>query len=107
MTLPPLRCLPLVVVLALGACALPATYRKCGFAGCPGDAEINAQVRTLLFAQPELASAELGVQTLDRVVYLRGLVDTDLERLRVVARVRAMPAVREVVDGIAVRNFVR
>jgi osmotically-inducible protein OsmY len=93
--------------LCLAACSLSTTYGKCGFSGCPGDAEIGAHVRALLYARPELASADLAVQALDHVVYLRGLVDTDLQRAEVVARVRALPGVRDVVDGIAVRNHTR
>jgi len=63
--------------------ALPgcAAFTKCGFSGCPGDAEITAQVRAL-FAQHSVLEPPnlLEVQTLDHVVYLNGVVDTDLER---------------------------
>src|SRR5208282_6540173 len=40
--------LALVVTLgsALSGCALYNTYEKCGFRGCPGDAELTAEVRS-------------------------------------------------------------
>jgi|SRR5271170_5292053 len=58
-----------------------AAYRKCGTDGCPGDAEITARVQALFKLHPELEPPNLlDVQTLDHVVYLYGLVDTDFER---------------------------
>ena len=75
-----LYALALAVVLT-GALPGCATFRKCGFAGCPGDAEITAQVRALFDQHPALEPPnQLEVQTLDHIVYLSGVVDTDLER---------------------------
>jgi osmotically-inducible protein OsmY len=63
---------------ALSACAV---YRKCGFAGCPGDAKITASVQELFDRHPALEPPNLlTVRTLDHVVYLTGVVDTDFER---------------------------
>jgi osmotically-inducible protein OsmY len=68
----------LVLAGALPGCA---AYKKCGFGGCPGDAEITAEVRALFDQHPILQAPNLvEVQTLDHVVYLNGLVDTDLQR---------------------------
>ncbi len=54
---------------------------KCGISGCTGDAQITSDVRALFSQHPELEPPNLlYVQTLDHVVYLRGVVDTDLER---------------------------
>lgn len=55
-----------------------ATFEKCGFKGCPGDAEITAEVKALFGQHPELGTS-ISVQTLDHVVYLYGLVDTPLD----------------------------
>jgi osmotically-inducible protein OsmY len=67
------------VILAGNLCAC-AVYRKCGFSGCPDDARISADVRALFKQYPELAPPNLVyVQTLDRVVYLTGQVNTDPE----------------------------
>jgi len=57
-----------------------ATYKKCGFGGCAGDAQITANVETLFKQHPELAANSIQVQTLDQVVYLDGFVATGLER---------------------------
>ncbi len=57
-----------------------AVYRKCGSAGCPGDAEVTTAVRDLLGQYPTLASGSVDVHTWDHVVYLYGLVNTDMER---------------------------
>jgi osmotically-inducible protein OsmY len=68
-----LTCLP--------GCAVYETYEKCGFAGCPDDQRITRDVRALFTQHPALEPPNLiEVHTLNHVVYLNGLVDTDLER---------------------------
>ena len=103
----PLHVLALALILAsvLPACS---TYRKCGLSGCPGDAEITAQVQAL-FDQHNVLGAPnaIGIQTLDHVVYLSGLVDTGQERAIAEAVARSAPGVTRVVNSIAVRNDVR
>jgi osmotically-inducible protein OsmY len=80
-----------------------ATYRKCGFDGCPGDAEISAKVRTLFEQHPELEPPNLlDVQTLDRVVYLYGVVDTDFQRLMAESVALQAPGVTRVVNSIGI-----
>jgi osmotically-inducible protein OsmY len=65
-------------IVLIGGCA---AYRKCGLGGCPGDAEITANVRAMFKEHPALEPPNLlTVQTFNHVVYLYGLVDTDLER---------------------------
>src|ERR1035438_6549721 len=39
-------------VMLTGALPACAAYRKCGFAGCPGDAKITAEVRALIAHYP-------------------------------------------------------
>jgi osmotically-inducible protein OsmY len=76
------------------------TFRKCGFSGCAGDADITAQVRALL-AQHALQPPNLiQVQTLDRVVYLSGLVNSDTERLTAQSVALEAPGVSKVVNSI-------
>jgi osmotically-inducible protein OsmY len=92
--------LALAVVLA-GVLPGCATFRKCGFAGCPGDAEITAQVRALFDQHPALEPPNLlEVQTLDHVVYLSGVVDTDLERQMAESVAHEAKGVKKVVDSI-------
>ena len=67
----------MILLSAIPRCAV---YRKCGPGGCPGDAEITAGVRELLGQYPTLASNAVDVHTWDHVVYLYGLVNTDMER---------------------------
>jgi len=70
----------LAIVLSAVLCGC-AVYRKCGLQGCPGDAAITAEVKTLFSRHPALEPPNLlTVRTLDHVVYLNGIVDTDLER---------------------------
>ena len=87
---------------ALPACAV---YEKCGFAGCPGDAQITADVRALLDQHPGAAApGAVSVQTLDGVVYLYGVVDTDLMRQEVQEIAMQAPHVKKVVNSIGVMN---
>jgi len=85
----------------LSACA---TYRKCGLTGCEGDARITASVETRLRENRAIEEWGIRVQTLDRVVYLYGLVDTSLERSIIEATVLEVPGVARVVDSIAIRG---
>jgi osmotically-inducible protein OsmY len=87
--------------LSLGGCAAVDTWRKCG-AGCPGDAEMSAEVRARLAEYPELlAPNHVYVSTLDRVVYLSGQVATDLQRETAAMVARQTPGVPRVVDMIS------
>ena len=98
----PKRLPALALILGLTA-ALPgcAAYTKCGFGGCPGDAQITSQVRSLLGQHPALEPPNLlEVHTLDRVVYLSGVVDTDLERQMAESVAREAKGVKKVVNSI-------
>ena len=86
----------------LGACA---TYRQCGFAGCPGDANITAVVRSRITQYPSLeAPNSVRVETFDHVVYLYGLVVSGLESDAAEAIAHHQPGVIRVVNSIAERN---
>jgi osmotically-inducible protein OsmY len=96
--------------LALAAClacalAACAPFEKCGFAGCPGDVQITADVRALFDRHPELGpSGLLSVQTLDGVVYLYGVVDTDLVREEAESIASQARGVKKVVNSLGVTN---
>jgi osmotically-inducible protein OsmY len=80
-----------------------AAYRKCGFAGCLGDAGIASQVRTRLDQHPVLQPPNsISVQTLSGVVYLYGLVDTVFERELAGAVALETPGVARVVNSIGI-----
>jgi len=95
-----LTCLP--------GCAVYETYEKCGFAGCPGDQRITHDVRALFTQHPELEPPNLiEVKTLDHVVYLNGLVDTDLQRLMAESVAAEAPGVARVVNSIGMSGGAR
>ena len=92
--------LGLVIAGALSGCA---TFAKCGLKGCPGDAQITADVKAQFDKHPELGTS-IDVQTLDHVVYLYGLVDTPLESEIAKSVALEAPGVTRVVSSIADRN---
>jgi osmotically-inducible protein OsmY len=80
-----------------------ATNPKCGSDGCQGDAKITAAVQALFDTYPVLEPPNLlTVQTADRVVFLNGLVATDLQRDMAETVALRAPGVAMVVNGIAV-----
>ena len=95
-----------LLAAALTACATVDTYRKCGLAGCPGDAGITASVEDLLRENRAIESWGIRVQTLDRVVYLYGIVDTGLERNIIESTALEVPGVVRVVNSIGIRGSV-
>lgn len=89
-----------VLILAVGPSAC-AAYRKCGFNGCPGDAHITAEVTARLNHYAELEPPNLVyVQTLNRVVYLTGQVNTEPERDLAQTVARQVSGVTRVVNSI-------
>jgi osmotically-inducible protein OsmY len=102
-------CIALLAVLvlssALSACA---AYQKCGLCGCPGDATITAGVQAAFEKHPELEPPNLlNVQTIDRVVYLYGLVDTDYQRQMAETVARQALGVTKVINSIGLSGNAR
>jgi osmotically-inducible protein OsmY len=96
-----LAALTAVLAATLAGCAAYRIYAKCGYGGCPGDASISAEVRAQLNQHPALGPPNLiYVHTLNRVVYLSGQVDTDLQRATAESIARATPGAANVVDII-------
>lgn len=94
-----------LLIGALPGCAAFSAYSKCGFGGCPGDATITAEVRDLFGQHPVLKPPNLlYVQTVDHVVYLSGIVNSDLERQTAESVARQAPGVAQIVDSIGVSN---
>jgi osmotically-inducible protein OsmY len=100
-------------VVAIGAvliglncgCAISDGYRRCGLSGCPGDARISSDVRAQLSRYPSLESSNsIHVQTLDRVVFLTGQVDTNDERNLAESVVTEVAGVAGLVDTISLIN---
>jgi osmotically-inducible protein OsmY len=88
----------LTVSGALSACA---AYEKCGFGGCPGDAQLAATVRAAFEEHAELEPPNLlTVQSVNHVVYLYGLVDTDFQRQMAESVAHQAPGVTKVINSI-------
>lgn len=90
-------------LLVSGALLGCAPFKKYGFEECPGDATIASAVEARLSRHPVLEPPNLlRVQTHDRVVYLYGLLDTDLERELAESVALETPGVRRVVNSIGI-----
>ena len=95
-----MRLLATAVILT-GVLSGCSTYRSCGFSGCPGDAQITADIEALIRQHPAIeAPNSVRVSTIDHVVYLYGQVDTELQRATAESLAREVAGVRRVVDSI-------
>jgi hypothetical protein len=93
----------IIVLLSPGLLAGCAAERKCGWGGCPGDAQIAANVKTQLNRHSDLLGVStINVQTLDHVVYLSGEVSDGLMKDTAESIARNVPGVTRVEDSIAV-----
>jgi osmotically-inducible protein OsmY len=92
----------LVLPELLAGCAVE---RKCGLDGCPGDAQITANVQTQLNRHPDLEGINsINVHTLDHVVYLSGEVSAGLMKESAETIARTTPGVTRVENDIAVTH---
>ena len=94
-----------VLAISLEGCA---AYRKCGFSGCPGDAQVTAAVQAAYADHAELQPPNLlTIQTVDGVVYLYGLVDTDYQRQMAETVALRAPGVKRVINSIGLAGNTR
>jgi len=86
------------------ASALPVrpTYANCGFAGCPGDSAITADVQASFDQHPILNL--LHVKTLNGVVYLSGTVSSGLHSEIAESVAHHVNGVTRVVNSISVSH---
>lgn len=88
--------------VALSGCA---SLRGCGAADCGSDRRITADVEQLIDRTPALmGSVPITVQTNNGVVYLNGLVETDLERYMAENTAREAPNIAMVINDVAVQE---
>jgi osmotically-inducible protein OsmY len=92
----------LLLASTLSACAVYHTYEKCGFSGCPGDAQITAEIQSQINHRGDLESTAITVQTLDHTVYLYGVVSSGLEISDTESIARSVPGVRQVINSMAI-----
>ena len=71
------------------------------------DARISGDVRDAIFHHAEFAGDDISVQTHDGVVYLHGVVDTNVERDAAENLAKATPGVKRVVNALELRNVIR
>jgi osmotically-inducible protein OsmY len=91
----------LVLAVLLAASSGCTAYQKCGTGGCPGDAEITAAVQAAYAQHAELQPPNtITVHTINHVVYLYGLVATDLQRQTAESIAKEVPNVAKVVNSI-------
>jgi osmotically-inducible protein OsmY len=94
----------LMLTGALSGCAVYNRYEKCGFYGCPGDAQITADIRARFRQRSDLEPNAITVQTLDRMVYLYGVVSSSLEIDTAESIARKVPGVQGVVNSVVAQT---
>jgi len=95
-----------LVLFVVGPLTGCAAYRECGLHGCAGDLDITSSVRALFRQHAVLEAPTLiNVQTLNHVVYLYGMVDTDLQRRLAESIALTVPGVVKVVNAIGLTNI--
>jgi osmotically-inducible protein OsmY len=102
-----LYALTLVWLLAAGLQGC-ASFGKCDPESCTGDRKITADVYAMIKEHREFgAPGTIRVQTINGVVYLNGLVETDFERRSAESLVMQVANVKDVVNSLDVRNSAR
>jgi osmotically-inducible protein OsmY len=83
-------------------------FGKCDPENCTGDKKITADVNAIFKEHREFgAPGTIRVQTINGVVYLNGVVDTDFQRRSAESLVMQVASVKDVVNSIEVRNSAR
>lgn len=82
-----------------------AVFEKCSPQNCATDAKITADVSDMLGQHAEFGPpGTIRVQTINGVVYLNGLVNSDMERQSAEALVLRIPDVKDVVNSLSPRS---
>jgi osmotically-inducible protein OsmY len=93
--------LVILLAAALSGCAV---FQKCSPENCAADAKITSEVNDMLAQHTEFgAPGTIRVQTINGVVYLNGLVNSDMERQSAESFVLQIPNVKDVVNSLAPR----
>ena len=71
------------------------------------DAQITEELRTDIFHSAELAGADISVQARDGIVYIRGLVDTVIQKDALESMARSVAGVKGVVNSVELRSSSR
>src|SRR5450432_2156839 len=88
--------LVMIFAVTLSGCAV---FKGCSPENCATDAKTTADVGDMLGRHAEFGPpGTIHVQTINGVVYLNGLVNTDMERQSAEALVIKIPNVKDVVN---------
>ena len=97
--------LVMTLAAALSGCAV---FEKCSPENCATDAKITADVGDMLGQHAEFGPpGTIQVQTINGVVYLNGLVNSDMERQNAETLVMRIPNVKDVVNSLSSRSNAR
>jgi len=92
----------LALLSTLAGCA---SLAPCGLKGCADDRDISARVQALFDQSPTLeAPNQVTVQTVNHVVYLRGIVDTPYQRQLAQSLAEQADAGGRVINMIGLNN---
>jgi osmotically-inducible protein OsmY len=94
----------IVLTHLLAGCNAYHVYRKCGLEGCAGDAQVESQVKAALRESLALDLSEIHVQSLDHVVYLYGLADTEFQRSVIESVTSRASGGARIVNSIAIKG---
>lgn len=98
--------LPTLMLAALAGCA--SAGGTCTDPSCAHDAELRERVEAAVFADAALrAPNRVDVRVRNGVVYLSGMVSTDLQRSDAESHARSAQGVNRLVNNIAVQNIGR
>lgn len=76
---------------------------ECGIRECADDAKITSTVQSKLYEHPALDSVNMiNVQTVDKVVYLNGIVNTAFQREIAGSVASQVPGVKSVSNSLGV-----
>jgi osmotically-inducible protein OsmY len=90
-----------VLAAVLAGCSV---FPKCSPENCAMDTQIKQDVDAVFAQHTELGPpGTIRVQSINKVVYLNGLVNSDLERQSAESLALGVPNVKEVVNSIAPR----
>ena len=89
-----------LIVLVLAAVMASSVYAR----GDGEDEKLRAEVQKQIDERPSLKFYGVSVRTVNHVVYLEGLVDTNFDRSQAEAIARAVPGVTKVYDKLVLNG---
>ncbi len=68
------------------------------------DKEITAKIKLKLIEDPELKALSIDVDTVNGVVTLTGVVDSERQRVKVLEHAKSVSGVKKVIDNLQIKN---